>query len=53
MQVMSTECKIMGSRGYTKEDILEVTLPRFHRVGEEKSDTLSEGGDYGKTTTKL
>ena len=24
MQVMSTECKIMGSRGYTKEDILEV-----------------------------
>jgi L-iditol 2-dehydrogenase len=24
MQVMSTECNIMGSRGYTKEDILEV-----------------------------
>lgn len=24
MQVMSTECMIMGSRGYTKEDILEV-----------------------------
>ena len=24
MQMMSTECKIMGSRGYTKDDILEV-----------------------------
>jgi L-iditol 2-dehydrogenase len=24
MQVMSTECKIMGSRGYSREDILEV-----------------------------
>lgn len=24
MQVMSTECKIMGSRGYTTDDILEV-----------------------------
>ena len=24
MQSMSTECKIMGSRGYTTEDILEV-----------------------------
>ncbi len=24
IQVMSTECRIMGSRGYTTEDILEV-----------------------------
>jgi L-iditol 2-dehydrogenase len=34
MQVMSTECKIMGSRGYTKEDILEV----IHNLANKKSN---------------
>src|SRR5437763_14798805 len=28
-------------------------FPRFRRVGEEKSGKLSEGGDHGKTPTKL
>ncbi|SRR6266516_1298280 len=30
-----------------------MTFPRFRRVREEKSGTLSEGGDHGQTTTKL
>ncbi len=34
MQVMSTECMIMGSRGYTKEDILEV----IHNLTNKKSN---------------
>ncbi|HEY6410518.1 MAG TPA: zinc-binding dehydrogenase [Ktedonobacteraceae bacterium] len=33
MQVMSTECKIMGARGYTKDDILEV----IHNLANKKS----------------
>jgi len=34
MQVMSTECQIMGSRGYTKDDILEV----IHNLANKKSN---------------
>jgi L-iditol 2-dehydrogenase len=32
MQVMSTECNIMGARGYTKEDILEVIHNLAHKT---------------------
>src|SRR2546421_10967513 len=34
MQVMSTECRIMGARGYTTEDILEV----IHNLTNKKSN---------------
>jgi len=34
MQVMGTECRIMGARGYTRDDILEV----IHNLANKKSN---------------